>query len=67
MWFPEVAAFPCVRQVRPDAAYSLPVTAPSGGLVDVVGDGNRKDIRNAVEAANKASPGWGKRAAHKYS
>ena len=37
---------------------------PSGEFIDVVGDGNRKDIRNAVEAANKAAPGWGKRAAH---
>ena len=26
--------------------------------------GNRKDIRNAVEAAHKGAPGWGKRAAH---
>jgi len=24
----------------------------------------RKDVRNAVEAAHKAAPGWGKRAAH---
>ena len=29
-----------------------------------VGEGNRKDVRNAVEAAHKAAPGWGKRAAH---
>ena len=32
--------------------------------ITVVGDGNRKDIRNAVEAASKAQGGWGKRAAH---
>jgi aldehyde dehydrogenase (NAD+) len=29
-----------------------------------VAEGNRKDIRNAVEAAHKAAGGWGKRAAH---
>ena len=29
-----------------------------------VGEGNRKDVRNAVEVARKAAPGWGKRAAH---
>ena len=38
--------------------------AHPGELIDVVGDGNRKDIRNAVEAANNAAGGWGKRAAH---
>ena len=27
-------------------------------------EGNRKDIRNAVEAAHAAQGGWGKRAAH---
>ena len=32
-----------------------------------VGEGNRKDIRNAVEAAFKAAPGWGKRAAYNRS
>ena len=52
------------KQARPDGAYSWPVLTPGGTLIDQVGDGNRKDIRNAVEAANKAAPGWGKRAAH---
>jgi len=52
------------KQARPDAVYSVSVKTPKGVLIDVVGDGNRKDIRNAVEAANKAAPGWGKRAAH---
>lgn len=33
-------------------------------LLSQVAEGNRKDIRNAVEAAQKAAPGWGKRAAH---
>ena len=52
------------KQARPDATYCLPVLTPKGVRIDVVGDGNRKDVRNAVEAANKAAPGWGKRAAH---
>lgn len=52
------------KQARPDAPYSVPVKTPDGVLIDVVGDGNRKDIRNAVEAASKAQGGWGKRAAH---
>ena len=33
-------------------------------MISNVGDGNRKDIRDAVSAAHKAFPGWGKRAAH---
>ena len=52
------------KQARPDGCYSLPVKTPAGETIDLVGEGNRKDIRNAVEAANKAAPGWGKRAAH---
>jgi len=50
-------------QKRPDGNYSCAITGPSGVLVGQVGDGNRKDIRDAVEAAHKAAPGWGKRAA----
>ncbi|XP_033095487.1 aldehyde dehydrogenase family 16 member A1-like, partial [Anneissia japonica] len=45
-------------QKRPDGNYSRPVRNPSGDLITVVGDGNRKDIRNAVEAAHKAAPGY---------
>jgi aldehyde dehydrogenase (NAD+) len=51
------------KQARPDSGYSRPVYAPDGGLLGEVGDGNRKDIRNAVEAAHKAS-GWGVGSAH---
>jgi len=55
-------------QKRPDGAYSLPVTSADGGAVlGQVGDGNRKDIRDAVAAAHKAAPGWGKRAAYNRS
>ncbi len=51
------------KQVRPDGAYSRPVCGPDGTLVAEVGDGNRKDIRDAVEAAH-AAKGWADRAPH---
>ncbi len=51
------------KQVRPDGNYSLPVISPKGKIIGEVGEGNRKDIRNAVEAARKAQ-GWGKAATH---
>jgi len=51
------------KQARPDSGYNRPVFAPDGTEVGEVGDGNRKDIRNAVEAARAAS-GWGTSAAH---
>jgi aldehyde dehydrogenase (NAD+) len=51
------------KQARPDSGYSLEVRASDGQLLDEVPLGNRKDIRNAVEAARKAE-GWGKATAH---
>ena len=45
------------KQARPDSGYSLNVVNADGSLAGEIGDGNRKDIRNAVEAAHKAS-GW---------
>ena len=45
------------KQARPDSGYSYPVTAKNGKHLAEVGLGSRKDIRNAVEAAHKAS-GW---------
>lgn len=51
------------KQARPDSGYSRPVYGPTGTLVGEVGDGNRKDIRNAVEAA-RAALGWSTTAAH---
>ena len=50
-------------QVRPDSGYSLPVLDARGAPVGEVGHGNRKDIRNAVEAAHKAL-GWSRVTAH---
>ncbi|XP_044844837.1 aldehyde dehydrogenase family 16 member A1 [Mauremys mutica] len=51
-------------QKRPEGMASLPVLDPAGNVLAYVADGSAKDIRNAVEAAHKAAPGWGKRAAH---
>jgi len=51
------------RQQRPDGGYSLPVLAADGRLLGEVGRGNRKDVRNAVEAAHKAGA-WGRATAH---
>ncbi|UCH75178.1 MAG: aldehyde dehydrogenase family protein [Rhodospirillales bacterium] len=51
------------RQVRPDGGNSLPVLDPKGRLIAHVGDGNRKDIRNAVEAA-RAAGSWGRTNGH---
>ncbi|MCY0092944.1 aldehyde dehydrogenase family protein [Hoeflea ulvae] len=45
------------KQARPDSGYSYPVTGKGGKHLAEVGLGNRKDIRNAAEAAHKAS-GW---------
>ncbi|MFI5234799.1 MAG: aldehyde dehydrogenase family protein [Gemmatimonadales bacterium] len=52
------------KQARPDSGYSTPVYAPDGRVVGEVGTGNRKDIRNAVEAARKAADGWARATAH---
>jgi len=51
-------------QKRPDGCYSRPIRSFSGKIMSYVGECNRKDVRNAVEAARKAAAGWGKRAAH---
>jgi aldehyde dehydrogenase (NAD+) len=56
------------KQVRPDANYTRAVLGHKGELVGQVGDGNRKDIRDAVEAAHAAhtaKPGWAMR--HGYN
>jgi aldehyde dehydrogenase (NAD+) len=51
------------KQARPDGGNSQAVLDPKGRLVAHVGDGNRKDIRNAVEAARAASS-WGTSSGH---
>jgi aldehyde dehydrogenase (NAD+) len=52
------------KLARPDQAGSFSVTSPSGELLAVVGEANRKDVRNAVEAARGAFPSWFESAAH---
>jgi aldehyde dehydrogenase (NAD+) len=51
------------KQARPDSGYSMQVTAADGTLLGEAPLGNRKDIRNAVEAARKAES-WSKATAH---
>jgi aldehyde dehydrogenase (NAD+) len=52
------------KQARPDGGLSLGVYGPNKNLIGEVGAGNRKDIRNAVEAARAAQAGWQKATAH---
>jgi len=51
------------KQVRPDGGYSLEMKDTAGRPLEPVARGNRKDIRNAVEAASSAR-GWGSQSAH---
>ena len=51
------------KQARPDGGLSYSVVDPKGRSLGQAGFGNRKDIRNAVEAAGKAGP-WGAATAH---
>ena len=51
------------KQARPDGGYSKAVFSSKGKLLGHVGLGNRKDIRNAVEAAH-AAKGWARTTAH---
>ena len=51
------------KQARPDGNYTLNIVDAKGKLIGQVGEGNRKDIRNAVEAAKKAG-GWTSTAHH---
>jgi aldehyde dehydrogenase (NAD+) len=55
------------KQVRPDSGYSRIVYRADGRPMAEVGDGNRKDIRNAVEAAVVALPGWAATTAYNRS
>ena len=51
------------KQTRPDSGYSIEVRAQDGHFLGEAPLGNRKDIRNAVEAAAKAQS-WAKATAH---
>ncbi|WP_132460504.1 aldehyde dehydrogenase family protein [Rhodovulum marinum] len=52
------------KQARPDSGYCRTVYGARGRIVGHVGLGNRKDIRNAVEAARKAQGAWAAASAH---
>ncbi len=52
------------KQARPDSGYSIRIAGASGAHLGEVGDGNRKDIRNAVEAARAAASGWARSTGH---
>ena len=47
------------QQVRPDQGYSRRIVGPDGRVLGEVAEGNRKDVRNAVEAAH-AADAWGR-------
>ena len=52
------------KQARPDGGLSINIAGPNKNLIGEVGAGNRKDIRNAVEAARAATNSWAKSTAH---
>ncbi len=51
------------KQTRPDGGYSRAILSPKGTSLGEAGEGNRKDIRNAVAAARGAEA-WSKATAH---
>ena len=51
------------KQARPDGGYSAPVWSPRGVQLGHVSLANRKDVRNAVEAAANAKS-WSKTTGH---
>ena len=51
------------KQARPDGGYTAIIKSNNGEYVGDVSKGNRKDIRNAVEAAHK-STAWKDRSGH---
>jgi aldehyde dehydrogenase (NAD+) len=51
------------KQARPDGGHSRAVWSPKGHLLGHIGLANRKDARNAVEAA-QAAKGWARSTAH---
>ena len=52
------------KQARPDGGYSLPVADAAGAVYAEAPRGNRKDVRNAVEAAAKARAKWARQSGH---
>ena len=52
------------KQARPDQGYTRRIHAPGGQLVGEAPEGNRKDVRNAVEAAHAAAKSWSRSTGH---
>ena len=52
------------KQARPDGGYSIKIAGVAGKVLGEVGEGNRKDIRNAVEASRTASATWSRSTGH---
>lgn len=52
------------KQARPDGAYTRRILSATREQVGEVPEGNRKDIRNAVEAAHAAAKSWSKATGH---
>ena len=52
------------KQTRPDQGYTRRIHGPGGELVGESPEGNRKDIRNAVEAAHAAAKSWSRSTGH---
>src|SRR5438045_7356221 len=51
------------KQARPDQGYTRRIVAADGRVLGEVAEGNRKDVRNAVEAAHAAAA-WGPGSGH---
>ncbi|HEY7193590.1 MAG TPA: aldehyde dehydrogenase family protein [Gemmatimonadales bacterium] len=51
------------KQARPDQGYSRKIIGLDGRVLGEVAEGNRKDVRNAVEAAHAAAQ-WGRGSGH---
>jgi aldehyde dehydrogenase (NAD+) len=52
------------KQSRPDSGYTTRIVGVDGHVLGEVGEGNRKDLRNAVESAHAALPAWSKATGH---
>ena len=52
------------KQARPDQGYTRRIHGADGSLAGEVPEGNRKDLRNAVEAAHAAATSWAKATGH---
>src|SRR5215207_2288511 len=50
--------------IRSESGRTFPITETGGKFFANVPQCTRKDLRNAVEAAAKAGPGWAKRTAY---